>query len=53
MNILSFVLAIAAIVVFALTSQGHRYGSLGFGLALLSSAWVLQLIWVTDATISL
>lgn len=48
MNILSFVLAIAAIVTFALTYRGHRYGSLGLGLALATSAWVLQLIWVTD-----
>ena len=48
MNILSFVLAIAAIVVFALTYRGHRYGSLGLGLALATIAWVLQLIWVTD-----
>ena len=48
MNILSFVLAIAAIVVFALTYRGHRYGSIGLGLALATTAWVLQLIWVTD-----
>lgn len=48
MNILSFVLAIAAIVTLALTYRGHKYGSIGLGLALLSTSWVLQLIWVTD-----
>jgi hypothetical protein len=48
MNIVSFVLAIAAIVVFALAYRGIKYGHVGLGLALLASAWVLQLIWVTD-----
>jgi hypothetical protein len=52
MNILSFILAIAAIVTFSLTYRGHKYGSIGLGLALLTTAWVLQLIWVTADTIT-
>lgn len=48
MNILSFILAIAAIITFLLTSRGHKYATISIGLALATSAWVLQLLWVTD-----
>lgn len=48
MNILSFILAITAIITFLLTSRGHKYATISIGLALLTTAWVLQLIWVTD-----
>lgn len=47
-NIISLLLAIAAIVTFALTYRGHKYGSIGLGLALATTAWVLEFIWVTD-----
>lgn len=47
-NILSFVLAIIAIVIFAGAYRGAKWGSVGLGLAILTAAWVLQLIWVTD-----
>lgn len=48
MNIISFILAILAIAVFALTSRGHKYATISVGLALLTAAWMLQLIWITD-----
>ena len=48
MNILSFVLAVAAIVVFLLTYRGYKHASIAIGLALTVTAWVFQLIWVTD-----
>lgn len=46
MNILSFALALASIVVFAAAFRGLPWGTLGLGLLLLTSAWVLQLLWV-------
>lgn len=48
MNILSFILSILAIAVFALTSRGHRYATISVGLALVTAAWMLQLLWTTD-----
>jgi hypothetical protein len=48
MNILSFILAIIAAVIFALTYQGHKYATIGLGLSVLTVAWMLQLLWVTD-----
>lgn len=48
MNILSFALAVAAIIVFTLASRGYKHATIAVGLALLTTAWVLQLIWVTD-----
>jgi hypothetical protein len=48
MNILSLILAIIAAVIFALTYQGHKYATIGLGLAVLTVAWMLQLLWVTD-----
>lgn len=46
-NILSFALALAAIVVFAAAYRGLPWGTLGLGLLLLTAAWVIQLLWVT------
>lgn len=48
MNILSLILAVAAVVIFALAYQGHKYATIGLGLCLLSTAWILQLVWTTD-----
>lgn len=48
MNILSFALAIIAIVIFAGAYRGARWGSIGLGLAILTAAWMLQLLWVTN-----
>ncbi len=45
MNIISLILAIIGIVIFVLSYEGHKYGSLGLGLAFISTAWVLQLLW--------
>lgn len=44
MNLFSLVLAIIAVCIFAGAFQGHKYGSLGAGLAILTLAWVLQLL---------
>lgn len=44
MNLFSLVLAIIAGCIFAGAFQGHKYGSLGAGLALLTLAWILQLL---------
>jgi len=52
MNVISFVLAIAAIVVFAARWKGAVGGHIGLGLALLTSAWVIQSIWMTTAIIT-
>ncbi len=48
MNIVSLLLAMAALIVFALAYQGHKYATIAVGLALVTSAWMLQLLWVTD-----
>ena len=48
MNIISFILAIAAIVVFLLASRGYKHATIAVGLALTVAAWVIQLIWTTD-----
>lgn len=48
MNILSFILAIVAAVIFALTYQGHKYATIGAGLCILTIAWILQLTWATS-----
>lgn len=48
MNILSLLLALAAIVTFLFTSRGHKYATISIGLALVTSAWMIQLLWVTD-----
>lgn len=47
MNIISLILAIIGIVIFVLSYEGHKYGSLGLGLAFISIAWVLQLMWIS------
>ncbi len=51
MNIISFILSIFAVIVFAGAFQGHKYGSLGAGLALLTVAWMVQLIRLTSTII--
>lgn len=51
MNIISFVLAIVAIVVFLGAYEGLKWGSLGLGFALVTTAWVLQLTWTTLNTV--
>ena len=48
MNILSLILAIIAAVIFALTYQGHKYATIGAGLCILTVAWIVQLLWITD-----
>lgn len=48
MNILSLILGILAIATFLLTSRGHRYATISIGLALLTAAWMVQLLWITD-----
>lgn len=52
MNILSFALALAAIVVFAAGWRGLPWGTLGLGLMLVTLAWVLQLLWVSASQIT-
>lgn len=53
MNILSFILAIAAVVVFALAARGYRHASIAVGLALVTAAWMLQLLWTGADLITL
>lgn len=53
MNVLAAILAIFAIITFFGAFQGHKYGTLGAGLALLTFAWMVQLIWTTGPTITL
>ena len=45
MNIISLILAIIGIVIFVLAYKGHQHGSIGLGLAFVSTAWVVQLVW--------
>ena len=52
MNIISLILAIIGIVIFVLAYEGHKYGSLGLGLAFVSTAWVIQLLWPSLAQIT-
>lgn len=52
MNVLAFLLAVAAIVVFVLAAYGRVWGRISLGLALLTSAWIIQLAW-TGPTIGL
>ena len=52
MNIISLILAIIAIVIFVLSYEGHKYGSIGLGLAFISTAWVVQLLWPSLAQIT-
>lgn len=48
MNIISLVLALLAIVVFLGGPRFQRpWADTGLGLALLTAAWVVQLMWVT------
>jgi hypothetical protein len=53
MNTLSAILAIFAIITFFGAFQGHKYGTLGAGLALLTVAWITQLIWTSGPHITL
>ena len=48
MNILSLILGIAAIVIFILASRGHKHATIAIGLALVTAAWMAQLLFVTD-----
>ncbi len=51
MNVLSFVLAIVAVVIFLSSFSPNppgRWASIGLGLAVLTIAWMIQLIWVTE-----
>lgn len=49
MNLFSFALAVIAACIFAGAFKGHKWGSLGAGLCILTVAWVLQLIWVAHS----
>lgn len=48
MNIISFILIIIAIVIFALSSRGHPFGTLGLGLAFFAAAWAIQTLWANN-----
>lgn len=45
MNIFAFALAIIAICVFAGAFRGYKHATLGVGLAILTIAWMIQLIF--------
>ena len=45
MNILSLLLAVAAVVIFAVTANSPRYDMMALGLAFLTTAWIIQLMW--------
>lgn len=51
MNVLAAILAIFAIITFFGAFQGHKYGTLGAGLALLTFSYITQLMWVTGPRI--
>lgn len=51
MNILAAILATFALLTFAGAFRGHKWGTLGLGLALLTLAWIVQLMWVTGPRI--
>jgi uncharacterized membrane protein YkgB len=53
MNVLAAILAILAIITFSGAWQGHKYGTLGAGLALLTISYMVQLIWTTGPKITL
>lgn len=53
MNPLSFVLAIGAIIVFLAGWRATPWAHLGLGLALLTAAWIVQLVWVTTSAITI
>lgn len=44
MNLFSLVLAIIALCIFAGAFQGHKHATIGAGLAILTLAWILQLL---------
>lgn len=48
MNIISFILLIVAIVLFAGAGRGLKWGSIGLGLAISTGAWLLHVMWVVD-----
>lgn len=52
MNIFAAILAIFAVITFFGAFQGHKYGTLGAGLALLTFAWIVQLMWATGPVIA-
>lgn len=52
MNIISFVLGLVAIIVFAARWKGAPGGHLGLGLALVTAAWMVQTIWITTVLVS-
>lgn len=51
MNIAAFLLALLAIVFFVLDWRGYPRRPLDIGLALLTLAWIVQLVWVTSHTV--
>ena len=53
MSTLSAILALFAIITFFGAFQGHKYGTLGAGLAFLTASYMVQLIWVTGPHITL
>lgn len=53
MNTLSAILALFAFLVFAGAFRGHKFATLGLGLALLTAAYMVQLIWTTGPHITL
>ncbi len=48
MNIISFILVIVAVVLFVGAGRGLKWGSIGLGLACISIAWALQILWTAD-----
>ena len=52
MNVVAFVLATLAIVVFLCTVQPPgRWAHIGVGLALLTAAWIVQLVWQVPSVV--
>ena len=48
MNIISLILIIIAIVIFALSYRGHPHGNIGLGLAFFAAAWAIQILWTSN-----
>lgn len=52
MNIISLLLGLAAIILFASGTEARKYNTLHLGLACLSAAWVIQLLWADGKQIT-
>jgi hypothetical protein len=54
MNIIALILAIVAAVVFFVGYSGssHRFGGTNLGLGLLTTAWIVQLVWESGPVVA-